>query len=206
MAAPEAELMMGAKQLQCHHCATVQVASNPHCQFCQARLHQGSHNSIQKTWAYLITGILLYIPANLLPIMISNEFGEVIYNTIVGGAVKMWEEGSYLVALIIFVASIVVPIAKFLVLIALCLSQQFNAYNKPKNKIVAYRITEFVGRWSMVDVFVVAFLASLVQMGLLMNIYPGPAVLAFLGMVIFTMLAALSFDSTLFWSSNDKHE
>ncbi len=188
----------------CHHCVTLQPQSNNRCVFCFSMLHHPGKHSLQKTWAYLITAIVLYIPANMLPIMNTNSLGNESPSTIVGGVILMWEHGSYPVALIIFIASIVVPIAKFLILIGLCLSEQFNRYNKPHSKMLAYRLTEFIGRWSMVDVFVVAFLASLIQLGNLMSVYPGPAVLAFAGMVISTMLAASSFDSSVFWN-NDEH-
>lgn len=187
---------------QCHHCTTVQSAENSKCNFCHAKIHGPDLSALQRSWAYLITGILLYIPANYLPIMTANEFGHVANKTIVGGAVEMWNQGAFLVAGIIFMASIVIPIAKFIALTILCLSQQFNFYTNPLRKIKLYRVTEIIGRWSMIDVFVVAFLASLIQLGNIMSIYPGPAVLAFAGMVVCTMLSAASLDSTLFWGSD----
>ncbi len=188
----------------CHHCTTLQVRTNHRCHFCFHRLHQSHPHSLQRTWAYLITGIVLYFPANLFPIMTSTSLGNESPSTIIGGVILLWEHGSYPIAAIIFIASVLVPLAKFLALIYFCLSQQFGLLDKPQQKIAAYRLTEIIGRWSMVDVFVVAFLVSLIQLGNLMSIEPGPAVLAFGGMVIATMLAATSLDSKRFWESNER--
>lgn len=185
--------------LSCHHCASIQAAGRQQCCFCHHALHGRKHQSLQRSWIFIITALLLYIPANVLPIMITSELGNRNYNTIAGGVVLLWDHGSYLVAAIIFVASVLVPPAKFIALIWLCLCEQYKIYNRPQSKISIYRAAEFVGRWSMLDVFVVAFLASLIQMGNLMSIYPGPAALAFGGMVVFTMLGANSLDPKLFW-------
>ena len=166
--------------------------------------HHRKPDSLQRTAAYLFTGILLYIPANLMPIMTVTTLGNPEPNTIVGGVITLWEHGSYPIAAVIFVASVLVPIGKFLVLIWLLLTEHFRLFKRPNAKIAAYRVTEFVGRWSMVDVFVVAFLAGLIQFGNLMAIYPGPAVLAFAGMVVATMLAAASFEPKMFWDNYEQ--
>lgn len=162
------------------------------------------HDQLQRSWIYLITGLMFYIPANFLPIMVTTQFGQQTYNTIAGGVVVLWEHGSYLIAIIIFVASLFVPIAKFIALTGLCLCESLNVYPRPRSKVFIYRVTEFVGRWSMIDVFVVAFLTGLIQMGALMSVYPGPAALAFAGMVVFTMLAAKSLDPKMFWEEKDE--
>ncbi len=188
----------------CHHCATVQRDVNRRCDFCERVLHRRKPDSLQRTWLFLITGIVMYIPANVWPIMTTNTLGNEVPNTIVGGVVLLWEHGSYPIAAVIFIASVVVPITKFLVLLGLLLSEQLGVYDRPYTKVILYRITEFVGRWSMVDVFVVAFLASLIQLGKLMSIYPGPAALAFGGMVVATMLSAASFDPRLFWDGHEQ--
>ncbi|HNP27158.1 MAG TPA: paraquat-inducible protein A, partial [Nitrosomonas sp.] len=150
-----------------------------------------------------VTGMLLYIPANFLPIMITRSLGTEETSTIIGGVLMLWQHGSYPIAAVIFIASIAVPIGKFLVLTALLTMQQFNLYRDQQSKITAYRVIEFVGRWSMVDVFVVAFLAGLIQMDNLMSVYPGSAILAFAGMVIATMLAAENFDTRPFWNNDE---
>ena len=201
--APDPTALRAQPLVSCHHCATVQDAGGKRCRFCHHNLHGRRHLSLQHSWLFLITALMLYIPANVLPIMVTNSLGDQTYNTIVSGVALLWEDGSYLVAGIIFVASVLVPIAKFIALIWLCLSGQLQLQDKPQSKIFVYRTAELVGRWSMLDVFVVAFLASLIQMGSLMSVYPGPAALAFGGMVAFTMLAANSLDPRLFWGDHE---
>lgn len=193
----------GQQLLSCHRCCSVQPANREYCGFCQHLLHGRKHHSLQRTWIFLLTALIFYVPANALPIMVTQQMGKDTYNTIAGGVVLLWEHGSYLIAAIILIASLMVPIAKFVALFTLCFSQQFKVYRKPESKTFIFRATEFVGRWSMVDVFVVAFLASLIQMGNMMSVYPGPAALAFAGMVVFSMLAANSIDPKLFWDDNE---
>lgn len=155
--------------------------------------------SVQTTWALLLTSVLLYIPANLFPIMHTHVLGNSEPSTIFGGVVLLWEMGSYPIAVIIFIASIFVPVAKIVILAWLNYSvQNCKQYNNSE-RVFWYRITEFVGRWSMIDVFVVAVLVSLIQLGNIMSIVPGHAALAFCAVVIFTMLAAMSFDPRLIW-------
>lgn len=157
--------------------------------------------SIQRTWALLITSIILYIPANVLPIMHTRFLGNDEPSTILGGVVLLWQTGSYPIALVIFIASVVVPLGKLIILIWLNYSVQNSKASKYDERIFWYRVTEFIGRWSMVDVFVVAVLVSLIQLGNTMSIYPGPAALAFCGVVVLTMLAAMTFDQRLIWKS-----
>jgi paraquat-inducible protein A len=156
-------------------------------------------SSIQTTWALLFTSILLYIPANILPIMHTSVLGSNEPSTIRGGVILLWKMGSYPIALVIFIASVFVPVAKIVILCWLNYSVQARQQHANNERIFWYRITEFVGRWSMIDVFVVAVLVSLIQLGNIMNILPGHAALAFCGVVICTMLAAMSFDSRLIW-------
>ena len=161
-------------------------------------------HSIQTTWALLSTSVLLYIPANVLPIMHTNVLGSEQPSTILGGVVLLWKMGSYPIAIIIFIASLFVPVAKIVILCWLNYSVQAKHQHASSERIFWYRITEFVGRWSMIDVFVVAVLVSLIQLGNIMNILPGHAAVAFCGMVICTMLAAISFDSRLIWYKPEK--
>ncbi|TRY31117.1 paraquat-inducible protein A [Aliiglaciecola sp. M165] len=174
--------------------------------------HHSSHplnrsQSIQRTWALLITSIILYIPANLLPIMNTRFLGANEPSTILGGVLLLWESGSYPIALIIFIASVIVPIGKLVILIWLNYTVQNGMDKKHSERIFWYRVTEFIGRWSMVDVFVVAILVSLIQLGNTMTILPGPASIAFCGVVILTMLAAMTFDTRLIWTDTAvKHE
>ena len=189
--------------LSCHHCETVQPAANQSCSFCGHAIHGRKHQGLQRSWIFVLTALLFYIPANVMPIMVTSQQGKESFNTIASGVVLLWEDGSYMVSAIIFIASLLVPPAKFIALIWLCLCEQFALYKSPRGKTTVYRAAEFVGRWSMLDVFVVAFLAGLIQMGNLMSIYPGPAAVAFGGMVVFTMLAANSLDPKVFWDDDD---
>ena len=189
--------------LLCHHCGKTQTINHSRCERCESPVHVRNENSIQRTWAYLVTAIVLYLPANLLPIMSTTLLGKSSSNTILSGIVVLWEHGSYPIALIIFIASVLVPIGKLLVLCWLCYMVQNKSPMLLRERTLLYRITEFIGRWSMVDVFVVAILVSLVHLGNLMTIYPGPAALSFAGMVVATMLAANSFDPRLIWDVYD---
>lgn len=161
-------------------------------------MHVRKPNSFERTVALIIASVALYFPANLLPIMTVEGIGGAQRNTVVGGVFAFWEAGSYPVAIIIFTASVIIPIVKIISLIILCVAVRRPTEN-PRTLTVLYRLTEIVGRWSMVDVFVVAILVTLVQLGRLMTIEPGPAALAFAGVVILTMLAAMSFDPRLIW-------
>lgn len=163
--------------------------------------------NIQRTWALLFTSIILYIPANILPIMNTRFLGVDEPSTILGGVIVLWKMGSYPIAIVIFIASVVVPVGKLIILIWLNYSIQRGFDIKHGERIFWYRVTEFIGRWSMVDVFVVAVLVSLIQLGNTMSIYPGPAALAFCGVVILTMLAAMNFDTRLIWNETaEQHE
>jgi paraquat-inducible protein A len=158
--------------------------------------------SVQTTWALLMTSILFYIPANLLPIMHTSVLGSPEPSTIFGGVVLLWKMGSYPIAIIIFIASVFVPVAKLIILCWLNYTVQKGKQQQNSQRMYWYRITEFVGRWSMVDVFVVAILVSLIQLGNIMSIVPGYAALAFCAVVICTMLAAMSFDPRLIWDQS----
>lgn len=159
---------------------------------------------IQSTWALLLTATLLYIPANVLPIMHTNILGNTEPSTILGGIVLFWKMGSYPIAIIIFVASIVVPVAKLLILCWLNYSIQKQHKENLRQRMFWYRVTEIIGKWSMIDVFVVIILVSLIQLGNIMSIVPGHAAIAFCAVVIFTMWAAISFDTRLIWHQTKK--
>ena len=170
------------------------------CEMPDAPKRHSSSHSIQTTWALLVTSMLFYIPANTLPIMHTDILGDDQPSTIIGGVITLWKMGSYPIAAIIFIASVVVPVAKLSILCWLNYSVQSRYTGRKKTRMIGYRLTEFIGRWSMIDVFVVAILVSLIQLGNIMSIYPGYAALAFCAVVILTMMAAISFDTTLIWS------
>ena len=171
----------------------------PKCQLCFARLHSRKPMSIQRSWAWLTAGVLAYVPANIYPIMYSIVLGDSEPNTIVGGFLVLWKMKSYPVAVVVFIASIVVPVLKFIAISYLLISIQKRIGHSRYERTRLFRLTEFIGRWSMIDVFVVAILAALVQIGSVAQIEPGVGATAFGATVIFTMLSALALDSRLLW-------
>ncbi len=190
----------------CHTCTALNDASSARCRRCDAPVHVRIPNSIERTVALLIASVALYIPANLYPIMITEHQGNAIESTIIGGVILLWEMGSYAVACIIFVASILVPIAKILSLSTLCVTVSRKQTTSRKQRTIMYRMTELIGKWSMVDVFVVAILVALIQITGIVVISPGGAALAFAAMVIVTMFAAEGFDPRLIWDHAEELE
>ena len=183
----------------CSACSLLSPVSLVQCPRCDTFLELRKKESIQRTLALVITAFILYIPANILPIMTTTLLGAGSSDTILSGVAIFWSHGDYPIALIIFIASIVIPMAKLLSLSWLCFSVLSKRQVRPKHRSYLFRMTEFIGRWSMVDVFVVAILVALVQLGNIMTIQPGPAAIAFSGVVIVTMYAAMSFDPRLIW-------
>lgn len=183
---------------RCHACGRVEPVESRHCPVCEAPLHLRKPASLERTVALTIGAALLYLPANLLPVLrVQSTLRGESQNTILSGVRQFWEDGDYPVALIIFTASVMIPILKVLSIVALCLAARSG--RSPETMTRLYRLTEYVGRWSMVDVFVVAILVGVVQLGSLMQIEPGAGALAFAGVVVLTMLAAHSFDPRLIW-------
>jgi len=194
--------------LSCHICHQINPNStdkHARCIRCNSVLHHfDMQKNLQKVWALLITAIIFYVPANLYPMMYTVSLGSSSPSTIMEGVILLWQLGSYPVAAVIFIASVFIPLVKIFALFWLFISAQkmHNSSNKDAiYKLKIYRITEFIGRWSMIDIFVVAILVALVQLQSLMAIYPGPAALSFAAVVIFTMLAAMIFDSRMLWSA-----
>lgn len=190
----------------CHACGQVQavtVGDDPtathHCMRCHAVLHLRKPDHLSRTWALLLAAAILYIPANALPVMhISMLVGESDH-TILGGVVELWEGGSWDIALIVFVASVVVPLTKLLVLAFLALTLQWRSTDNLRQRTRLYELVEFIGQWSMLDVFVVILLAALANFQGLMTISAGAGAAAFGVVVILTMLAAMSFDPRRGW-------
>ncbi len=174
------------------------------CPRCGARLHLRKPNSIHRTWALLIAALIFYIPANLLPVTITTYLGSTQSDTIMSGVIFFMQTGSWGIALIIFVASIVVPIAKLIILSGLLLSVQRCSRWRPEERTRLYRMTELVGRWSMLDVFVVTVLVALVRLGYLTTIEAGVGVVFFAAVVVITMIAAMAFDPRLIWDALEK--
>jgi len=185
----------------CSMCESVSLSTKDTCSCCGTHLQNRIKNSVQKTWALIITAILLYVPANMLPIMKTEYLGVESSNTIVGGIIILWQHGSYPIAFIIFIASVLVPIGKIISLSWLCYKVQRGHNQFCKQETILYRRTEMIGRWSMIDIFVVVILVALIQMGDVMSVYPGLGTIAFGGLVIVTILAAMSFDPRLIWDN-----
>jgi paraquat-inducible protein A len=162
------------------------------------------HNSIRTTIALMLAAAALYVPANILPIMTVIELGDVSTNTIVSGIRTFWRQEAYPIALVIFTASILIPLLKIVALGWLCLAASGKLHPSPGMLGKVYWFTELLGRWSMIDIFVVGILVALVQLGNYMTITPGPGALAFAGVVVLTMLAAMSFDPRLLWDRMDQ--
>jgi len=176
------------------------------CRRCDNELHARLPNSMQRTCALLLAAAVMYIPANFYPIMTTINLGRAMDNTILGGVAELWRTGSWPIAMVIFIASIVVPVVKLLVMTWLCLVVKKQDGLNPEKRTQVYRITEFIGRWSMVDVFAVALMVALIRGGSLMSINPGPAALAFCSVVVLTMLAAITFDPRLLWDAAPPNE
>ncbi len=171
------------------------------CRRCGERLRQRLPHSLQRTWALLAAAAIMYVPANVYPIMTTTSLGHTSPSTIIGGVVELIQMGSWPVAAVIFVASVIVPVGKLVALAWLCLVVNHSSELNAASRTRLYRVTELIGRWSMIDVFVVAILVALIRAGSLMSITPGPAALAFGAVVVITMLAAMSFDPRLIWDT-----
>ena len=185
---------------RCHSCGRVEAIDARHCPICEARLHLRKPASLDRTVALTLGAVLLYFPANLLPVLrIESSLNSEQENTILSGVIQFWHDGDYPVAVIIFTASVLIPLVKVLAIIVLCLAVRSG--RSPRVMTRLYRMTEYIGRWSMVDVFVVAILVGVVQLGSVLRINPGPGALAFAGVVVLTMLAAHSFDPRLIWDA-----
>jgi len=190
--------------LSCHVCG--QLARNPRasqqrlrCPRCDAPMHLRRPASITTTWALLVASVLLYIPANVLPMMTTASLMGSQEDTIMSGVVFLWESGSWPLALVVFFASVMVPLLKILALIYLTASVQSRSRRRLLQRTRLYRLVEFVGRWSMLDIYVITILVALVQFQGIATIQAGPAAIAFGAVVVLTMFAAMSFDPRLIW-------
>ncbi len=187
------------KLIRCPVCDAVNIDKGKKnaCRRCGSAIYHHRSFSTEKSWAYLITAMIAYIPANLYPMLVTSAFGTKDESTIIGGVVMLWEHGSYPIAAIIFFASIMIPVMKFLILIYLLISVKYPlGKDKKVNKHKLYYMTEVIGPWSMIDVFVVAILAALIHLSSV-EILAGTAATAFAISVFFTLLAAHAFDETL---------
>jgi paraquat-inducible protein A len=182
-------------------CAAPAGAWRVRCPRCEAVVVPRKTDAIGRTWAWLLAATALYLPANLLPVTATASIAGSQTDTIFSGIVYLWEDGSWPLALIVFIASIVVPMSKLLLLSLLLISVQRGETRRVRLRSQVYRGLEIIGRWSMLDIFVVAMLAALVQVENLAELRPGPGAVAFGAVVVLTMLATRSFDPRLIWDT-----
>lgn len=176
------------------------------CTRCHTVLHSRKPKSLSRSWSLLITAFMLYVPANIMPIMDTSSLFKAQRDTILSGIIYLWHSGSWALAVLVFFASIVTPLFKMLTLTFLLISVQFNTglypFNwHPQKRTKLYRILRFIGRWSMLDIYMVTILVTLVQVKSLTQIQASPGAIAFAGVVILTMLAVETFDPRLIWDS-----
>lgn len=190
----------------CRACGRVAPAGTPVCPRCGSALHSRIPMSLQRVLAWLAVGFLCYLPANLLPMLRTRTLGRETDSTIIGGVIELAHHGAWDIAFVVFAASVVIPISKFVIILYLVVSIRTRTRLAVHTRIHLYEIVEFVGRWSMIDVFVVAILTALVQLGFLASINPGAAAVFFALSVAFTMLAAQSLDPRLIWDTAEESE
>lgn len=186
----------------CQRCGQVHPLQATYCKRCEGRLRSRDTESLQKVWAWLIAGMIAYIPANVYPMLLTSTLIERSESTIIGGVVELFAHGSWGIATIVFVASVMIPVGKFLAIIYLAMSVQRKSPDNQHERHKAFEVVEFIGRWSMIDVFVVAILSALVQLDTIATVNPGVAAISFALSVIFTMLSAQAFDSRLIWDED----
>ncbi|WP_371747371.1 paraquat-inducible protein A [Caballeronia sp. Sq4a] len=189
----------------CHACGLVQplarTVEKQRCTRCGAAVHRRNPDSIARTWALLISAAILYIPANVYPMLHTSSILGAEDDTIMSGVALFWNDGDYPLAVVIFVASILVPMLKLLSLAFLLVSVQRRSTWRPRQRTTLYRIVEGIGRWSMLDIFVVTLTVALVRFKSVAVITAGPAALAFASVVVLTMLASMQFDPRLIWDN-----
>ncbi|KDM91260.1 paraquat-inducible protein A [Photobacterium galatheae] len=200
---PETEHKSTALKLHCHTCHMSQ-AEGDRCLRCHSPIHYREPRSIQKTWAYLITGAIFIIPANAYPISIFLNNGKRLEDTILSGVATLINTGMEGIAALIFFASIIVPIAKILGLAFILLCIHFKRKINHIYRMRIYRIIQWIGKWSMMDLFVISIMVALIDRGQILDFTPGPGAIAFATVVVLTMLAAESLDPRLIWDNYDK--
>jgi paraquat-inducible protein A len=193
----------------CHACQlVVRMPEHAHadgvesrCPRCGAAVHRRKPNSLSRAWALAIAAAILYIPANLYPVMTVISFGKGDPSTILGGVKELFLHGMWPLALIVFFASVAVPVLKLVGLVSLLVSVQRRSNRRLRDRTVLYRIVESVGRWSMIDIFMLSILVALVRLDAIATIAPGAGAISFAGVVVLTMFAAMSFDPRLIWDA-----
>lgn len=181
------------------HLPECEARETAHCPRCNAGLSFRQPRSLEYGWAYTIAACFLLIPANVLPILTVVSFGQGDPDTIMSGVVKLWVSELQVIAVIVFVASIAVPVSKLVIMMILMLAVQWRWRLSKHQCTLLYRFIHFIGRWSMLDLFMISILVTVVHMGNIANVESGPAATAFAAVVVLTLLAANSFDPRLLW-------
>ncbi len=196
------------RRLSCHACGLVLPVETAGrgCPRCRATLHRRRANSLTRCAALVVAAVILYIPANVYPVLTIISFGSGFPSTILGGVEELLTGGMWPLALLVFFASITVPVLKLISLIYLMLSVKFKLRRRLKDRTLMYRIVDAVGRWSMIDVFMVSILVALVRAGSIATIEPGVGATSFCAVVIITMMAAMSFDPRLMWDAAGEND
>ena len=205
--ARQTQIIKSARDLgvvACTRCGQVWPAETEICGRCGNRVVSRDTKSLQRVWALWLVGLMCYIPANLYPMLQTRTLLSVQEDTIVGGAIELVHHGSVGIAAIILLASIVIPVAKFMAIAFLAISVVRVSSVSNHQRQLLYEVVEYIGRWSMIDIFVVAIMSSLVQLNTLAAVNPGRASLFFALSVIFTMLSAQAFDSRMIWDAQAK--
>src|SRR5580700_8992077 len=204
---------LSAMQLGLQSCETCHLLSRPapgaeegRCPRCDEELRFRKAASIQRTWAFVIAAAICYVPANLLPVLTTTTATGADSDTILQGVVMLWSPTGWPLSLIVLVASIMIPSAKIIALAYLLITTQRGSAKNNQQRVGLYRMVEFIGRWSMVDVFVDTFTAALIQLQPLMAVAPAPGLLFFAAVVVLTMLAVESFDPRLIWDATSSKE
>lgn len=198
--------------VSCHACdllvhrSSGSALGHASCPRCEAPLHQRKSNSLTRSWAFLIAAFILYFPANIYPIMTVISFGRGAPDTIISGVIHLVEANQWPIAALVFFASIFVPVLKLLVLAFLLLSVQLKSNWRPRDRTFLYRITEAVGRWSMIDIFMISILVALVKLGAIATIEAGIGATSFAAVVVLTMFSAMAFDPRLIWDNTEQEK
>jgi paraquat-inducible protein A len=197
------------KQLACRICGEIQSYEPldagwvAHCCRCGTKLYQRNGDSLHRTAAFALSALLLYIPANIFPILRMNLYGATSENTVWQGCVRLYKDGDSLIAVVVFLASMAIPLLKLLGLFFLAATAQSRWERGKAVRTAVYKFVSVVGRWAMLDVFVLAVLVSLVKLQRLATVLPGSGAIAFVGVVFFTLLASESFDPQLIWNPQE---
>jgi paraquat-inducible protein A len=190
----------------CTRCTQVWPSGTQTCTRCGSTIVARDDKSLQRVWALWLVGLMCYVPANIYPMLQTRMLMQVQEDTIVGGAIELVHHGAVGVAIIILIASVVIPLGKFMAIAFLAISVTRPSSVSNHHRLILYEVVEYIGRWSMIDIFVVAIMSSLVQFNTLAAVNPGRASLFFALSVIFTMLSAQAFDSRMIWDVQAKKE